>query len=280
MKINLNSDFEDIGEKPKKSDRWNRWGHRDNLKIDHATPYVIAKRILKKYTNKSFADAFSEFCEIVPKYKQYIFLEEFQNYESGHRSYLDRFYNWYMIDEKGIVRCVKEFNKYKGPYKFVSIDAEYETHYVNRITGAVYVVTEEKKKKNPYSLEPWSWMNKNPVNKRENWDMTVYIVKGYELIFKSKKDPLYVRLKAEKQKIRKAMNRAAKKQNIKDWDATLKHYSVEMEKRLEKEEMNELEKRKRAQAIEDAENLQKIISHGFDPKTSFRTFSGSGGNVG
>jgi len=268
-KINLNIPFDEI-EAPKKGERWRRRG----LKIDHASPWTIAKRVIKKYTNKSFGDAFSEFCEKVPKFMQYTFLEYFQNYEAhGWRGYRG---NDYIIDKNNIIRSLKDYNKYKGPYKFVSIDAEYETIYVNRITGAVWKERTDDEKKNKFRLEPWSWMNKNPKNARENWDKTVYIVKGYEMIFKSKKDPLFVRLKAEKEKIRKAMKRATKKQNIKDWDATLKFYSDKMEDKLEKSEMKAIELAKK----EQAENLVKIISHGFDPLTSFRTpakgFSGGG----
>lgn len=91
-------------------------------------------------------------------------------------------------------------------------------------------------------------------------------MKGYELVFKSKKDRLYQRLMAEKKKIREAMNRRAQKENIKDWDATLKFYSKQLEKKLERAEMKAIDLAKK----EQAENLIKIISHGFDPKTSFR----------
>lgn len=177
-------------------------------------------------------------------------------------------WNYYVIDDNNIIRCTKDLNKYQGPYKFVSMDAEYETVWTNKITGKIW--KQPKDSSNRFVLEPWSWLNPNKLgglNRKENWESTVYIVKGYELIFKSKKDPLYVRLKAEKQKIRKAMNRAAKKQNVKDWDATLKFYTKELESKLERAEMDELQRRKK----EEQENLVKIVSHGFDPVTSFRT---------
>lgn len=269
----VNTKLDDLLVRVPKGQRWKRYDRRRGIKIDHASPWKFAKRVLKKYVNKNFGDAFSFFCSKVPKHMQYVFLDEFQNYENlGWKGTL---YNYYIIDKNNIIRCVKDFNKYKGPYKFVSIDAEYENVYTNRINGRIWKEPRSKANgvrvdKDKFVMEPWSWIyvkSKNNVNHRDNWDVKVVLVKGYELIFKSKKDPLFVRLKAEKEKIRKAMNREAKKQNVKDWDATLKFYSQQLENKLELAEMKELDRLKLEQRL----NEEAIVRHGFDPKTSFRT---------
>lgn len=132
----INTDLDQLLIRVPKGERWKKYNRRGGIKIDHASPWKFAKRVLKKYVNKNFGDAFSFFCSKVPKHMQYVFLDEFQNYENmGWRGTLS---NYYIIDKNNIIRCVKDFNKYKGPYKFVSIDAEYENVYTNRINGRIW----------------------------------------------------------------------------------------------------------------------------------------------
>lgn len=54
-------------------------------------PYTVLKRILSKFVGKSVNDAFSKYCEIVPKYQQKFFWKEFlpKRWMKVSRYYID-----------------------------------------------------------------------------------------------------------------------------------------------------------------------------------------------
>ena len=72
--------------------------------------YKIRDRILHHYIGKSFDDAFSYYCKLVPKHYQHLFLEEFERPFS-------RWNDWKLDENKNIVhtpyryRTISEFRE-------------------------------------------------------------------------------------------------------------------------------------------------------------------------
>jgi hypothetical protein len=139
----------------------------------------------------------------------------------------------YRIDEEGLIQRKRDRNKYKGPYTFYSRDYRVEERHIE--TG---------------KLKPedrW-WSKKYKVDD----SMYVKVVaSGFSETFDSKKDRRYKRLTAEKYKEYLRNCKARKKRpDINEHD---------FRRILKEKELKERE-----------ENLIKILSHGFDPVTSFR----------
>ncbi len=207
------------------SDRWHsRWS--EYHPTDGVYPRKRVTRIIDNNIGKPFADAFSYYCRQVPKYQQHFFLEEFSKTYWGHR-----FGAWYYIDDDGNIQIRKTEKRYKGPYTFYSIDAEFERRH--KVTG----------KKEP----KYTWIDK----KYKESDYHSVLVKGWTMTFESKNDRTYKRLVSDKQKI---LNKAYKEKYSKP--------------SLTDEEFRKILKAKELK--ERQENLIKIQSHGFDPVTSFR----------
>jgi hypothetical protein len=139
--------------------------------------------------------------------------------------------NDYYIDENGLIQEYDESDPYKGPYEFISIDATFEMRH------------KETGRKKP----EYHWWDK----KYKESDYVSVMVTGWCKTFESKRDPEYKRLNKEKYKA-----------NKKAWK---EKYS---RPRLSDEEFRKILRAKELK--EKEENLVKIISHGFDPLTSFR----------
>jgi len=256
--------------------KWYGWkhGHSDNHKVGDYYPSTIASRIIEKNIGKSFDLAFAHFCKIVPKYQQKEFLEEFEARRGDGAIYL--------IDGKGNIQYNKNTRyyqyrfRYKGPYVFTSDD--YETELRHKITGhrkkdfeavhekrRVYIDDNYLKYGNyyyPYNngkLLYYEYGSKRldlkPSHMRytaQESDFEAVIIKGWEKVFKSKNDPEYKRLVAEREK-RKSIS--LKKKRIEEAEKAYNFISKsELQKKIDKQFDN-----------------QKILSHGFDFITSFRT---------
>lgn len=63
--------------------------------------YKVRDRILHHYIGKSFDEAFSHFCKIVPKHYQHLFLEVFE-------SPFSRWNDWSLDESKNIVHIKRE----------------------------------------------------------------------------------------------------------------------------------------------------------------------------
>lgn len=195
--------------------------------IEGVNPWVRVKRLLMGSIGLKFNDIFRKYCKQVPKYQQSIFLDQFEwNFFPNMR-----YYNDYYVDDDGLIQLTKKIGEYKGPYKFVSLDAKYERRH--KVTG----------KKEP----EYTWV----VKGYDKNDYESVLISGYELYFDSKNDPRYIRLKAEKNK-QQSRERKARygppKLTLEDFRRILR------EKELKEKELN----------------LIKIESHGFDAKRSFR----------
>ncbi len=82
-------------------------------------PNKIVERLLQKNIGKSFDLTFSYYCKLVPKYMQYIFLDEFNP--------VRRYSWWYYIDEKGLIQKITY--KRKRIYSVTSFDYKAEWVY-------------------------------------------------------------------------------------------------------------------------------------------------------
>lgn len=74
----IERDYENQGDPFDSWDRyWRNDRNSDYHKVNDYSPYVHVKRIIKLYLGKSFDEAFSRYCKLVPKYQQKVFLKEF-----------------------------------------------------------------------------------------------------------------------------------------------------------------------------------------------------------
>lgn len=130
---------------------------------------------------KSFDEAFSYFCTLVPKHEQSEFLREFENaygcYEPD-----------YIIDNNGNIQINKNSywnkkikDKSKESVIFYSID--YEEGWYNTITKKVY--NHKEFSRLHYDMFP----TKNFIE---------IVISGFSKEFESKKDKEYIRLMKEK----------------------------------------------------------------------------------
>ncbi len=206
----------------------NRWSSRAGSyhKTNGEYPWTIVERIIENNIGKSFDKAFRFYCKQVPSYQQDFFLKEFDDALGWNGSRND-----YYADENGLIQRHKAKDNYKGPFRFESIDAVWESRH--KITG---------KKKPEYT-----WGIKN----FKDSDYESVLIKGWIKYFDSKYDPEYKRLKAEKQKVK---NR--------------EYYKRYHNPKLSNEEFRKILKAKELK--ERQEDLIKIESHGFDILTSFR----------
>ncbi len=137
----------------------------------------------------------------------------------------------YKIDENGLIQFAREKNKYKGPYTFTSDDAMWEERH--KVTGKV--------------KPKWDWKNKH---KKE--DYKDVLVNGWIKSFDSKNDKEFKRLQGERIKRKRKTERCVKKEKLEI------SYSFISKSELEKQKDKELDR-------------QKILSHGMDLITSFRS---------
>lgn len=156
--------------------------------------------------------------------------DEFYDFLNRDMRYFKRFDSFYVDDEK-LVQFSKITNAYKGPYRITSGDVKYESRH--KVTG---------KKESEYS-----WADK----KHNKNDYEMVLVQGWEKWFETKKDREYIRLKRERLKQRKRNGKLYRNR-----------FTVSQE---------EVRRILREKELKDKlENLVKIESHGFNPKTSFR----------
>jgi len=89
-------------------------------------PYTILKRILSKFVGKSVNDAFSKYCEIVPKYQQKFFWEEFlpKRWMTVRK---------YYIDENNLIQST--IKPKRKSYEIRSFDIKYGWKHIK--TGEV-----------------------------------------------------------------------------------------------------------------------------------------------
>jgi hypothetical protein len=197
--------------------------------INSISPYTRIERILQNNIGKSFDLVFSYYCKQVPKYQQHLFLEEFTKYNRWR----SRYSYYYTDDEGNIQHWEKQYPK--KPIKFNIIPNVYGYQYESN--GKIKIQLKE-----PLF---WKWGG--------SWRNTAYtqiLLKDNALYFESKNDRTFKRLNAEKIQKHKL--------------------ECKREKKTPKLSQQEFRAILNAKKLKDKEeNLAKIISHGFDPITSF-----------
>lgn len=258
--------------KKNKQDRHWRKGRSDYHHVGDYSPFTIANRVIENHIGQSFDKAFTKFCGLVPKYQQCIFRKQFANHVH-ERSW--RYENYY-IDERGIIKRTQLINQYKGPYYFKSDD--YATELRHKITGHKKEDFESIHKMETFTYKHYGRFKGGPTTgtkkgkllyyeyglkashmkpltmryKAQDKDFIPVTIKGWIKEFKSKSDPEYVRLVNEREK------RNEKRQRKNKEVMANKAYDMISKTELQKKKDKELDK-------------QKILSHGFDLITSFRT---------
>lgn len=157
-------------------------------------PYVKRDRVIKKFLGKSFDDAFSYYCTLVPKYRQGLFLEAF---EINHNWYTN-----YIVDKN---RCIKVNPKkpvsqskpaviYSGDFKVGYRLIEY---YQNSLRTWISKLPKELTVEQYYDLSHPD----NLITRRTGALQKFYksfIIEGTKTVYKNKHDRKYIRLTREK----------------------------------------------------------------------------------
>jgi hypothetical protein len=257
-------------------DMWNVMDYRN---YKNPSPWKIADRILSKNIGKSFNLAFSYYCKQVRPHEQKIFLE---NVSLNIRRY--RSCSEYSIDDNGLIQYEPFVWGWRKNKEITFDSPDYKTTLVHKITG--HNINEFKsvykpiKPVNKYSerrqLSHYEYGNsdnhRNIKSKKERYiaykdDFVTKVISGYSLKFSSKNDHLYKKLSTERLKSKILAERKAKlaKRNF-DYSIIIKDNTLKCLMSKEEFKRKQLEAKRREEEL----NLIKIISHGFDPKTSFR----------
>lgn len=218
-------------------------------------PWTIAHRLINHNIGKPFAKAFSDYCNKVEFQDQDRFLKEFtpvfRRYHNIH--------NDYYIDDNGLIQRTESIDNYRGPYHFQSDD--YKTELRHKVTGHKMDDFKEVKEKVGFYTTKLLYfeygaieLNKKPLHlryKAQKSDFYEIITMGWRQEVASKNDPRYQRHYYEKQdKSKKSAREGSRKKKEIQYNFLTK---------------SELERKQNK-----SDDLRKIISHGFDPITSFR----------
>jgi len=102
--------------------------HSERHSVDHIRWWKRVRRNIHNNIGKSFAMAFHYYCKQVPKYQQYLFLDEFQQFPA----YWYKFHPGYYIDNQGniqkfpSVRSKKIYKVYSDDYQIKWIHKKYK----------------------------------------------------------------------------------------------------------------------------------------------------------
>jgi hypothetical protein len=227
MKNLINRDLEKLDHSVtrKKEDPYERGHHSPYHDTDGVSPFQRIERICEAFIGKQYSKAFSKYCSEVPIYQQHFFAKEFEN------NWRNKNWPYYYVDKQGNIQ------KHKGtkqPQKVYYYSDDYRTELRHKDTGA--------------PKPGFAWMYKN---KYKEEDYISYVVEGYYIEFKSKKDPEYIRLTRDQAKRKAKAAREAEKEKAE------KAYSFISKSEKEIEE-------------EKAKNKITIERKGFDYAKSFR----------
>lgn len=248
------------------------WGRRrsDYHRVGDYYPHTIAERILHHNIGKSFDEAFGYFCRICPKYQQRIFLDLFEpSYKGRHTEWSTNVegnivYNPYQWRSRKRLPTIKSSNfntelrhkitghsqdKFERIYE--KIEQVHEYGAIGHRQTRTYTVN-GKLLHYEYGADRF---HMRPIECRYTAiddDFETVIISGWIRYFESKNDPEFIRYKSEQQKHKRRSQKA--------------------HKRLMKEmEYNFLSQSEIQMKKDKALDRIKIVSHGFDLITSFRT---------
>ena len=168
-------------------DDWYGHSGSDYHRVGDYFPSTIRERVIEKFMDKSFDQAFAYFCTLVPKYQQKEFKEGFTfGINKSWRSS-----NYEIVN--GIIRKI-EHEDYKKPVRFKSDD--YTETYQHKVTGhkisdneywnrSAYIRT-----KGSSSNGKWMAINRD--------DYELITLTGWSQEFESTRDPRYLKLTQER----------------------------------------------------------------------------------
>lgn len=227
--------FEELENLPYRERIWNNnWLNYRYEKIGDYTPWDIAKRICEHYIGKSFDDAFSHYCKLVPKHLQ----GKFHDQVSPRTHWSWRYCTYYLED--GIIRKKDKRSKI---VTFTSDD--YKEEYLSISTGTIWKTDKFLKYAFAYGSTA-----KERIKVRDT-QFKLVVTSGFKKTFSSKNDYMYKRLTAERNQKQKR-----------------RHKQEQLERR--NKEYCFLTKSELANKLDNEENDIKIVKHGFDLVTSFR----------
>lgn len=182
-------------------DDWDGCGTTDNHRVGDNYPWTIAKRVIKKFMDKSFDQAFAYFCTLVPKYQQHEFMSEFAS--AIDRKW--RYKEYEVVD--GIIRKI-EREVYKNSPIFYSDD--YQSCYYNAKIGKSI---DHHDYRNKHIWEPTknsAWNGKLITINQDDYKLV--ITSGWKQEFGSWNDPRFVRLRKEREDKKRANDRKLAKE--------------------------------------------------------------------
>lgn len=226
-------------------------------------PYKIATRILDNNIGKSFDMAFHYFCTKVPKHKQYIFLDEVQG---------TRWRKHYFVDEDGNIQLNKPKHKKAEQYIYYG---DYKEELFHKETGMPISkfteIHEYEGKRVPWQAKMFKMFKSTQSIKGRgyiiatNSDFEVRVVSGRKQLVETDEDRrLYTRLRKESQKRNIQTYKSRKKNKMSESEF---RFWLSKETHQERAEREAMYKNMKAEEI----NTLKILSHGFDPETSFKS---------
>ena len=179
MKNLINQDLEKIDHSvtKKKETRRNHYGHNIYHDTDDVSPWSRIENICEAFIGKQYSKAFSKYCSEVPVYQQKLFAEEFviKPWRRNNK------WDYYFVDKQGNIQKHKGTKQPKAVYYYSD---DYRTEMRHIKTGA----------KQPEFL----WSIRAKKYKKE--DYASFVVEGYYIKFKSKKDPEFIRLTTDQAK--------------------------------------------------------------------------------
>lgn len=206
-----------------------RYKSGERHSVDHISYWKRVRRNIHNNVGKSFAMAFHYYCKQVPKYQQYLFLDEFQQFPV----YWYKFYPGYYIDDQGNIQKFLS-TRSKKTYKVYSKD--YRIKWIH------------KKYKDVIYQRPWAI-----DNYIQSYDGTVQE-------FNSRKHPVYVKYARKKyteylreDKLRKKLE---KQKSLEIFNKSIKDQKDVVKKQ------KELDILKRDQAGFDENSFKGDVYHG------------------
>ncbi len=270
----------------------NMWNLRrfdyPNVSDKSKDPYTIANRIIAHNVGKSFDLAFSYYCTKVSKNHQRVFLRSFNEYSNRRRD------EEYSIDCEGNI--VYTPYSWRTKHKPSIQSKDYIIELQHKVTRHKKDNFSEVYEQIPYEHKEYNFLTKrydrirrdfkngrflyyeyNPTPmhlipiylryRAQKDDFIPVVVSGWKQTFSSRNDPQFKKYQAEKRsKDRKSSREGKAFRRQIDYQNLIKNNTL-----LGEQNRAEI-RRKQLEAIkkEEQANLMKIISHGFDPLTSFR----------
>lgn len=212
--------------------------------------YTLPITIIYNNIGKPFDNAFSYFCKQVPKWCQYLFLEDFDKY------------NHFYIDKDGNIQETYQKKRKTTNISIKSDDYKEELFHKNTghsIDDFVAVYKERQVWYKPQEVLYYKYYGRYTITPKplyltylaDRKDFIFLTTKGWKKEFISKKDPTYIRLRSEqetKKKIKKKELNTEKQE---------KEYLMLSQQELKNKKEKE-------------QNNSRIEALGFDLKTSFR----------